>query len=218
LNYESNNLMTKFFVNAFVMAVVACCVSMTGAHASLINGSFEDPNIGNNFYVVVGNGDPTITGWTVGGSSVDIVNKVGAGNSNWANDGDQSIDLAGTPGPGSLTQFAGTTASASYVLSFQVSSNGGPYINGLQVFWNGSLLDTITTPAFGTWETKSYLVTATGASTELTFSTDNASNQGPLLDDVSLTQAVPEPGSIIMLSLGGIGMGLAAWRRRRAVA
>jgi len=46
-------------------------------------------------------------------TSVDVVQ-----GPTWAEDGIQGIDMAGTPGPGSLTQILTTAAGTDYVLSF----------------------------------------------------------------------------------------------------
>lgn len=62
---------------------------------------------------------------------------------------------------------------------------------------------------------------ALGAGDEVDFvvgfgSNGNFNSDATGLSAVLTTNAVPEPSSIVMLGLGGIGLGLAAWRRRRS--
>lgn len=181
------------------------------ASAQVINGDFEVPLTvdasGPPGYFTASNGDNTsITGWTVGGRegdvSVDVVSQSGFGFPAYS--GDQMIDLAGTPGPGSLYQDVVTVPSLAYTLTFAASSNGSSKI--MDVYWDGNLLDTFAAPALGTWDIKTYTVTASGALTQLRFGSDisNTSNAGPMVDAVSLTP-VPEPASIAALGLGAIG-------------
>ena len=184
------------------------------------NGSFEDPTIANYYECVAAPGHactggftiPAVTGWTVGGVSVDVVSSLAFGGSPqwWSEDGNKGIDLAGTPGPGSLEQGLTTVPGMNYALSFWVSSNGGPYPNSLTVDWDGTFLETIGTPAQGTWQHYVFSVTGTGSDT-LAFSCPFGTNAGALLDNVSVATA-PEPAT---LGLIGAGLVLIALRFRR---
>ena len=64
--------MNKFSAAALTALVLSVG---TGAHAaSITNGSFEeDSGIGVGSFRTLGNGDMSITGWTVGGSAVDWI-------------------------------------------------------------------------------------------------------------------------------------------------
>lgn len=174
----------------------------------LVNGSFEDTPVSSNSFqnVVAGNG--FITGWTVTGTSVDVI----AGPSTWiAQDGNQSIDLAGTPGPGAVGQSFATTIGQDYEVSFYLGSNhqgGGDksvnvYINGVSENLTGGLTN-------GSWVLFTRTFTASALSTEVKFESTNSGNFGGAVDNVSV-EAVPEP-----FTLAGIGiMGLAAIKRKR---
>ena len=158
--------------------------AFTASADILNNGSFELPNIGSNFYQTFNGGDSVgIPGWTVTGSSVDVVSYLG--NSNYpAADGNQSIDLAGTPsGPGGVEQTFTTIAGWTYKISFWVSSNGGPYSQQLQVYWNDALhsslpVATLDTPALGTWTQEQLTLQATSNSSTIEFYTTNATSGG----------------------------------------
>jgi choice-of-anchor C domain-containing protein len=200
-------------------ALIPLLIGVLGqARADLVtNGSFETPAIFPNPFVTVSAGDPTLTGWTVGLNSIDIVSSSGFGDSRWSFDGDQSLDMSGSPGPGSISQVLGTTAGGAYTLNFAVSSNGGPFTDGLQVFWDGILLDTITSPAFGTWDTFTYSVTASTGSTALEFDSTVGGDAGPLLDAVSVNgRAVPEPATLALVGVGGLTLLIGRKRFRRA--
>ena len=64
----------KSFLLKTCVALGVSSLAFVGAsvgHAtSFTNGDFETPNIGNTFYTTYGNGDTSITGWTVSAPGV----------------------------------------------------------------------------------------------------------------------------------------------------
>lgn len=198
-----------------ILALLAVCTAPVMATSILLNGSFEDPQIAGNFYMCVAAPAgtcnppyiiPAIPGWTVRQNGVDVVQ-----GPTWSHDGTQGIDMAGTPGPGSLSQTLTTTPAASYTLSFWVSSNGGAIANSLTVDRNGTPLATISTPAQNTWQEYSFMVTGTG-SDSLAFIGNIGGNAGALLDQVSVDIQAPEPATFGLI---GAGLVLIAFRFRR---
>lgn len=158
----------------------------------IANGSFECPSIWQqNSVVEYDAGSTAITGWTVSSGSVDLV-----GSSYWtAQDGNQSIDLAGSSS-GALSQTVLTTSGDKYTLSWYMAANlnCGQAIKTMNVSWNGA---SVATPTFdGTghtstsmgWTQGSIVVTATASTSTVTFAdaTPDDSQCGAALDDVSL--------------------------------
>jgi hypothetical protein len=188
-----------------------------GAANIVVNGSFEtlngSPTLANGSWEAVPNGGTRIAGWSVGDPKVDI--SVDIVTTPYAvQDGLFAIDLAGTPGPGSIFQNLSTVNGQGYTLSFYASSNGSA--STMEVFWGGSLLDTVNTPAGTTFQFFSYLVSAAGASTELRFRSTQTDNDGAIVDNVSVN-AVPVPPAVWLLASSILGLvGIA--RRRTAPA
>lgn len=185
--------------SAFVFFFV---LSQSGSANLIVNGSFENPVITSSF-LPVPNGSGTIAGWTVTGISVDIVNQ------NYlsgypARDGNQFIDLAGTPGPGHIEQSFATTMGQSYNVYFSGSTNN--LGNQMQVYLNGSLLYNITTPPQGTWVDYGFSFQATSNTSSIGFGTAITGNQGPLVDRVIVEAIVPEPVTGLVLSVGAAGL------------
>jgi hypothetical protein len=200
------------------MSVFAGVAVLAGsASASIVvNGSFENPLITSPLgFEAYYQGSTGIAGWTVTAPSaiqgVDIVSAAIYANSGWAFDGVQSVELAGTPGRGGIEQALLTTPGQGYILSFALSSQSlGGIADGVSVFWNGVLFDTLSSPGFGTWQTFSYNVTGGAGSTSLLSFVGNVDgNIGTLLDNVVVV--VPSPGAFALLGMGGL---LAARRRR----
>lgn len=185
---------------------------VAGASANLVsNGSFEDGVIGANTFRIVANGDSFITDWTVTGTSVDVV----SGPATWiAADGNQSIDLAGTPGPGGVSQMIATTNGTAYRIRFALSRNdqGGSVADKDVDFMFGSYTENLLGAVQNSWTYFERTVVADSSSTELRFSSDSAGFFGGLVDDVSV-EVVPEPASMAALTIGALG--LIARRRRK---
>jgi hypothetical protein len=187
--------------------MIAAAVPFLFASASfgdlVVNGSFEDPAI-TGLFETVGAGSDRITGWGVAGQTVDIVS-VAAG-LDFVHSGRQSIDLAGTPGPGTIFQDIPTELGAKYDLRFFVSSNDGPYTGAFTVRWNGADIGTFDSPVLGTWNEivlNDLAGSATGAS-RLEFVSNIGGFKGTLIDDVSVL-AVPAPGAgLLMLGVAGL--------------
>jgi hypothetical protein len=117
----------------------------------VVNGSFEEPNIGGG-YSIFG----SITGWyTTFGPGIEIQNNT-AGS---PFDGAQHVELDSDNSSG-MAQSIPTVPGATYNLSFWVSQRPGAGAdNGLEVSWNGGVLDTILPGAGGdqtAWFQKSY--------------------------------------------------------------
>lgn len=229
---------SRFLANVAGATVLVVCaaVPLSGAHAvSIINGSFEQ-GISNDAYgfTTLNSGDTSITGWTVGGDSIDWI-----GNYWQAADGSRSLDLNGLH-PGSISQtLSGLTSGQTYAVSFELAGNpaGGPEPKTLSVAASAGS-NTYTFNATNTsletmgWVTESFFFTANATSTLLSFTsttTGFSGNEtypsafGPALDNVSIaavgeTRATPLPAALPLFA-GGLGvLGLLAKRRKRKIA
>lgn len=174
----------------------------------LADGDFEafSGMVGGGDYRVV-NAGATLGGWTVGGTSVDLVkNRYGAITGT-------SVDLNGTPGPGSLSQSFNAVAGQTYTLNFDYWQNK-PGV-GMTVSFGGQSY-TYTPGDAPQNTTLSWTATMSG-SQMVVFSGTGKGNQGTTLDNVSLiTAAVPEPSSLALMLGGFAAIGGVVVRRRQA--
>lgn len=163
----------------------------------LVNGSFESTAVANGSWVHVA----SIAGWTrlAGpGTGFEIRNNV-AGR---AQEGHNFIELD-TNGNTQIGQYVnGLGAGALLDLSFWYSPREyqAASTNGIQVFWNGVLLDSMT--ALGgvgnDWTLHQYRVTAQAGSNLLSFAaTGSSDGLGANLDNVRLNR-LPEPGTLAL--------------------
>lgn len=213
-----------FRISLMSLATVLAALSTPTAFAAAFqNGSFEsfDPDAadvlcpaGIDFCGQYNAGNSGISGWTVGGHSVDVVGVLG-----WtASDGAWSIDLSGV-GAGTLSQSFDTVAGTRYQVAFDLGGNfyGAPSIKTGVVSAAGSSQslsfdNAASTPTNMGWAHQSFIFVATGTSTVLSFASATNGNAGLALDNVSVTP-VPEPETWALM-LAGLGLvGFAARRR-----
>ena len=182
---------------AFALILAKPAPGAEAAFPSLTNGSFESG----------------LAGWTVTGS-VDHVCSF------WQNaSGDCSVDMAATPSQGQLSQVLATTVGNNYTVKFMMAGN--PACSSNSAWWltaswplNEPSVKTLNVSATGTvaaaysfdvagksdsnmgWTAKTYLFTATSASTALTF--QNGTNEvcGATLDKIEVTEAPAGPATL----------------------
>lgn len=192
-------------------SVLLLCISAPLCSANIVlNGGFEDPNIGVTAFVHHAHGSTGITNWIVEAPSptlgVDLIS-TRTGCTGCAHTGEQSIDMAGTPGRGSIYQDLTTIVGQSYLLSFWVSSNVGPFTGGMDVEFGSTSLGSVNSPSFGTWTQISFNVVATSTSTRLKFIGNLDGTRGVFLDDVEVDAAVgavPEPATWTFVLAAGV--------------
>jgi hypothetical protein len=204
----------RFIRSSLVATALASTAMLSQAAGNiLINGDFEAyAGAFNSFgYTTVNGGDTsTITGWTVGGVSVDLINTSG-GNPYGAITG-ISIDLDGTPGPGTLSQTFNQVSGVTYILTWDYFRNPPGSNLGVKFGELGPLTYT-NVSSLGAPITESLIYTATfnDPTASVNFASSGGSF-GPTLDNISVT-AVPEPEGIV-LAIAGLGL-LGALRARR---
>jgi hypothetical protein len=179
------------------------------------NGSFEDVSSADGVQSLTpGTWQifTSIPGWSSGSSGIEVRNNV-AGT---AYDGSQFIELDTTNNSIALQSIA-TVAGSIYDLTFYFSPRPGvtaATTNNIEVYWNGTLLQLLTGTGTSThnWQAFNFSVTGTGTDTLRFVAAGTSDSFGGSLDMVSLTQAVPEPGTLALL-MGGL---LAAFGARTA--
>jgi choice-of-anchor C domain-containing protein len=214
-------IISKLLSAAAVSAVVA--VTPASAAVNLItNGSFESGTYTAAGFDTVLAGSSVITGWSVGGQSVDWIG------SYWQpGEGSRSIDLAGN-GPGSLTQAFNTVVGQTYLVSFLLSGNpdGGGGLRDLDVRVKSGASILSLSPVFDTtghslgsmgWTQYSFYFAANSTTSSLGFGSFANSPYGPAIDNVSVS-AVPEPSTWALMLLGFAGLGFFAYRRTKKMA
>ena len=193
-------------MKCLLLAMAVSIGTLASAVNLITNGSFENPVVNAPFSTVLA-GSPTLSGWTVTGNSVDIVSQTF--NPTYpARDGVQCIDLAGSPGPGMISQSFATVVNQQYIFGWSGSSNGSSQT--MEVYLNGNFLFSFNTPSQGTWTDYSWAFTATSTTSSIGFGSPSTGFTGALVDRVFAEEVVPEPASLLAL-----GAGLALVRRRK---
>ena len=162
-----------------------------GAQASInfiVNGGFET-------------GD--YTGWTSGGCGPAGVIGSGAG---WLPNSGNYFSVEGAVGcDHTLSQTFSDIASQGLTISFYYGSDGASW-NDINVYWNGNLIygsfnDPSTLPNYLLY---TFNVTATGSDTLTIGIRNDPAYQA--LDDVSVTASTPEPGTLVLMGSGLLGL------------
>ncbi|RTL42872.1 MAG: PEP-CTERM sorting domain-containing protein [Burkholderiales bacterium] len=201
------------------LSLVALLAATSFAHAGavnlLTNGGFESTLVSNGSWI----NTASIAGWTrtAGpGTGFEIRNNVAGA----AQEGRNFIELD-TNGNTTIAQSLSTlTAGTTYDLSFWYSPREGVAAssNGIDVFWNGLLLDSVTglgARSGNVWSQYQYQVVAKAGTNVLSFAaTGTSDGYGGGLDNVSLS--VPEPGSLALTLAGLAVVALLPRRLRRS--
>lgn len=195
------------------IAAIALTVSVQTSSAAVVFSDDFESSAGQENWA----GDAVFTSTQkIGGTGTASVDLVGPAYYGYlAYNGGSSVDLDGTTGSGNdptgqLTSVQ-SLALGNYTVSFLLSGNQRGYANQVTTVTIGDQTFSVTPD--GTY--KLYTFDFVGVSGNLIFADLGPSNQqGNLLDNVTVSTAVPEPGTWAMMILGFAGVGFMAYRRR----
>lgn len=139
--------------------------------------------------------------WQVEAASVDLVNAQ-VRKETVAFDGNQLVDLAGSPGAGVISTSFATTGGQSYTLSFRYARNNNVgktvararvEVRGAKPLLQAEVSHDPAKTAFAAQQIYSGNFVADGAQATLRFTSLNAGNAGVTIDGITVMQAAASP-------------------------
>jgi PEP-CTERM motif-containing protein len=209
-------LVKETIVLTAIVVVVGAIVSGLGSGSALAVASICDAIAGNLVKNCGFETQPDFTDWTTipaaSGSDFGVDNS-----GNQAHSGDSAAVFAALGAlDDTITQSLATTLGSQYTVNFWLAHPHTDNANDFKALWNAiPLLTRVNATSFAYTE---FTFTVLGTGTDLLTFAGRENSEGAAafytLDDVSVTPAVPEPATLLLLGSGLAG--LAAWRRRQA--
>ena len=210
---------TTFAVVTFAILIVGCVFIPSVAIGQTVEDpSFETPVISANSFTY----DPVGSPWSFTANS-GIINAPGAGFSGpSAPDGSQYAFLQsgfGGQSPGAFSQTISFTLAGTYQLTYFIAgrppNNLGSFGNfPYDVRRDYSVIGTDTTTTSEPFTEVNFTFMATAGPHTLTFETTQVNADNAAFIDAVAIRAVPEPTSLVLLALSGVGCMAAQLRRR----
>ena len=205
--------MRKTSIKGLIVAALLGAMSF-GAQAGVIfQDNFESEAAGSTL------GYTGFAKWSVSNGSVDLINTPNGWGLTCAGGSGKCVDLDGSSGDaGVLTSNLLLLGAGNYTLSFDISGNQrNNSTDSMLVSLGGFFTETFNLVGSAPWTTitRSFTLTAE-QSNSIVFNHAGGDNIGILLDNISLVKEVPEPGSLALLGLGLLGLGLARRQVKRA--
>ena len=191
-------------------AVLSALLATVPAHAGIINGSFEANAQATGSWNIYS----SLTGWQGDKPGIELRNAI-AGT---AQDGLNYVELDSRSNS-AMWQTVLTDAGQSYDLALWYSPRAGinSHSNAIEVWWDDAMLGTLNGSGLGAagnvWQEYSFSVVGSGNNTLRFAAAGKSDSLGGSLDNVSLSAAVSEPGSLFLV-LGALLAGAAVLRRR----
>jgi hypothetical protein len=154
--------------------------------------------------------------WAVISGSVDLIGNNSGFDFFPGNGG--YVDLDGSTGTPGTLQTVPSFAAGNYTLTFDLGGNARNDGSKTTVITLGSFTTSITLASANPYQLYTLNFLTTGGQLSFADLAGGNDNIGNILDNVSLSAAVPEPSTWAMMILGFLGLGFLAYRRKNQTA
>ena len=124
------------------------------------------------------------------------------------------VDLDGSTGTPGTLQTVSSFAAGNYTLTFDLGGNARNDGSKTTVITLGSFTTSVTLASTDPYQLYTLNFLTTGGQLSFADLAGGNNNVGNILDNVSLSSAVPEPSTWAMMILGFFGLGVVAYRKK----